>query len=104
MNEAAEGVAIGIIGGADGPTTIYVAEGSFWFLVVMLALYVLLFLFVMIRFIKNLKSKNKVRSIIYGSVVFLFLLLGIGIPLFRIGQIKQQMTEELESFYTQSSK
>ena len=75
MNEVTVYAPIGIIGGADGPTTIYVAEGSFWFLVVMLALYVLLFLFVMIRFIKNLKSKNKVRSIIYGSVVFLFLLL-----------------------------
>lgn len=104
MNKVAVCAPIGIIGGADGPTTIYVVKGAFWGLVVMLALYVLLFLFVMIRFIKNLKSKNKVRSIIYGSVVFLFLLLGIGIPLFKIGQIKQQMTEELESFYTQSSK
>ena len=92
-----------IIGGADGPTSIYVVgRDNFWVLVILLAVYLFLFIFVVIRFIKNLKSKNKVRSIIYGTVIFLFVLFTIGYTLFKIGQIRKQMNEQLE-LYMQSS-
>ena len=89
MDQIEEAIAIAIIGGADGPTSIYVGRGVFWTLVILLAVYLFLFIFVVIRFIKNLKNKNKVRSIIYGTVIFLFVLFTIGYPLFKIGQIRK---------------
>jgi len=39
--------------------------------------------------------KNKVRTVIYGTVAFLFVL-------FKIGQIRKQMNEQLE-LYMRSS-
>lgn len=63
---------ISIIGGADGPTTIYVAHGSLWTLVFAAVLCAAAFSFSVYKLIKSIKSRNKTGIIIFSAITALF--------------------------------
>ena len=63
---------IGIIGGADGPTTIYVASGVAWFYALILILFHLLMIFLALRFVKNIWLKT-ILCAVFGMILLLVL-------------------------------
>ncbi|MCQ2580422.1 MAG: sodium ion-translocating decarboxylase subunit beta [Treponemataceae bacterium] len=72
--------AIEIIGGADGPTTIYVSSGAKVQFIIFISIFVILFcagfVLALTNFIKNLKNKAKLKCMIYGAISLLFFMFG----------------------------
>ncbi len=62
-------LSVAIIGGADGPTSIYVTKDGF----LQIILSCCLFGFAIFGFVWSIKKKSKVRTVIYGAVIFLFM-------------------------------
>lgn len=64
MNNMVQAVQIAIIGGADGPTAIYISSESTWFYVAVCVLLFALSIFLIFRLVKNIREKKCVRAII----------------------------------------
>ena len=67
---------ISIIGGADGPTSIFVSPKGFGFaaacIVLLIAALLALFALVILKLRKSIKSRNTFRAIIFASLIFVF--------------------------------
>ncbi len=74
---------IGIIGGADGPTTIYVSDG--WFFPIVAILFAVLFFLLIYGFIRNIKRRNSIRTLVYGTIIvaFVFLIVAVTVLVTR---------------------
>lgn len=84
MYNLAQAAAIAVIGGADGPTAIYVSSEFPWVILVLSVLFISLFVFFLVRFIKNIRRKNKKKSVVYGIVCLLMLLI---LTIFMVSRI-----------------
>lgn len=73
MNKLLEASAITIIGGADGPTSIYVSSGAKWQLILILLIFIFFFIFGIIRLIQNIKKHKTIRTIAWSVVLFLMI-------------------------------
>ena len=83
MKQLFQADTIGIIGGADGPTTIFVAPEYFKYLIVPLSLMILgVCIFSIVFFVKRKKkfSQNKKKLIL--PIIFLIISLGLWILIF----------------------
>lgn len=72
MKQLMEAFQISIIGGADGPTTIYVCSKTSLIYEIVFGL---LFGFVIYKLIKNIKAKNRQKILIFGLVALLFVII-----------------------------
>ena len=67
---------ISIIGGADGPTSIFFSPKGFGFaaacIVLLIATFLTLFVLVIFKLRKCIKSRNTFRTIIFASLIFVF--------------------------------
>ena len=67
---------ISIIGGADGPTSIFVSPKGFGFaaacIVLLIAAFLALFVLVILKLRKGIKSRSTFRAIIFASLIFVF--------------------------------
>ena len=67
---------ISIIGGADGPTSIFVSPKGFGFaaacIVLLIAALIAVFVLVILKLRKGGKSRNTFRAIIFASLIFVF--------------------------------
>lgn len=67
---------ISIIGGADGPTSIFVTPKGFGFatvcIVLLIAAFLALFALVIFKISKSIKSRNTFRAIIFAPLIFVF--------------------------------
>lgn len=71
---------ISIIGRADGNTSIYVSDKSFFLIVLEILLIVFikfLIIFSVYKFVQNIKHKDIKKSVLFGSVVMLALIVFI---------------------------
>lgn len=73
MNKLLEASTIAIIGGADGPTSIYVSSGAKWQLILILLIFISFFCFGIIRLIQNIKKHKTIRTIVWSVVLFLMI-------------------------------
>ncbi|MCQ2596133.1 MAG: hypothetical protein MJ196_12805 [Treponemataceae bacterium] len=104
MENLLSAAAIGIIGGADGPTTIYVSSGAKVQLVIFISIFVILicagFVLALTNFIKNLKKKAKLKCIIYGAISLLFFMfVAIAAANFISIKIQQKQIEKALNQY-----
>ena len=67
---------ISIIGGADGPTSIFFSPKGFGFaaacIVLLITAFLVLFVLVILKLRKGIKSRNTFRAIIFASLIFVF--------------------------------
>ena len=68
---------IGIIGGADGPTTIYVSDGYFFQIAAIL--FAVLFFLAVLGFIRSIKKRKRIRAIVYGAIIAAFVFLAVAV-------------------------
>lgn len=80
MKDLFQAQAITIIGGADGPTSIYVSSGAIWQLILLCVVFILFIVFGVYRLIKNIKKRKTVRIVIWTLILFLLFFLGVCIP------------------------
>ena len=73
MEKLLEASAISIIGGADGPTSIYVSSGAKWQLVLMLLIFISFIAFGIFRLIQNIKKHKPIRIVVWSVILFLMI-------------------------------
>lgn len=66
---------IAIIGGADGPTVLFLSGGSTGMLIGIASLFLLLFGLVIAGLVRNIKRNKPVKICIYGILTAFFVLL-----------------------------
>ena len=71
---------IGIVGGADGPTTIYVSDGYFFPIAAILS--AVLFFLAVLGFIRSIKRRKRIRDIVYGAIIAAFVFLAVAVTVF----------------------
>ncbi len=89
MEQLKEAIAIAIIGGADGPTSIYISKQSLWILIIEILIFIAIFVFAIFGFIRSIKKKKILKSIIYGILILLVIL-----PVIVFGVKSHQIHEE----------
>ncbi len=94
-----QAVAIAIVGGADGPTSILVSKEYWWTLIVFAVVIFALFAALVCGFVINLKKRDKAKSIVLGIITFIFVALITLVLVFYIkdyqwNQILQKAFEE----------
>lgn len=82
---------ISIIGGADGPTSIYVSPAYLWQIIVILICVIALIVFGICGLIKNIKKNNKVKIILWSFVLFILILLVFIIPAWNFIETRKKM-------------
>ncbi len=96
MNQLDEALSISIIGGADGPTTIYILNP--WLLVIELIILTALFVFAIFGFIKNIKKRKIVKSVVFG-IIALSVILFISISAARTHKtLKENLKESIDLY------
>ena len=96
MNQLDEAFSISIIGGADGPTTIYILNP--WLLVIELIILASLFVFAIFGFIKNIKKRKIVKSVVFG-IIALSVILFISISAARTHKtLKENLKESIDLY------
>ena len=81
MYNLKQAASIAIIGGADGPTSIYVAKGSLLtFIILYIVVPAILFALAIFFLVRSIKKKQKARTIIFAILSGIFFL----IPIFLI--------------------
>ena len=73
MKKLFEASTIAIIGGADGPTSIYVSSGAKWQLILILLIFIFFFIFGIIRLIQNIKKHKPIRIVVWSVILFLMI-------------------------------
>lgn len=94
MNQLEEALAIGIIGGADGPTSIYISKQSLWLIIIEIIIFLFIFAFAIYGFVKNIKKRKIIKSIIYGIILLLVIL-----PVTIFGVKRYKIIKEYQKFY-----
>ena len=79
---------ISIIGGADGPTSIYVSPLFTWQIIAIIICFAGLIGFVIYRLIRNIKKSNKAKIILWSSVLFILIALGVIVPVWNFIEIR----------------
>lgn len=77
MEKLLEASAISIIGGADGPTSIYVSSGAKWQLVLMLLIFISFIAFGIFRLIQGIKKHKTIRTVIWSVILSILMFAGI---------------------------
>lgn len=77
MKKLLEASAISIIGGADGPTSIYVSSGAKWQLVLMLLIFISFIVFGIFRLIQGIKKHKTIRTVIWSVILSILMFVGI---------------------------
>lgn len=73
IDQLYKAAAITIIGGADGPTSIYISSVALWQIFLLVILLLAFIVFGICRLIKNIKDKNKLKAILWSCVLFLLM-------------------------------
>ena len=73
IDQLYKAAAIAIIGGADGPTSIYISYVALWQIFLLVILLLAFIVFGICRLIKNIKDKNKLKAILWSCVLFLLM-------------------------------
>lgn len=77
MEKLLEASAISIIGGADGPTSIYVSSGAKWQLVLMLLIFISFIAFGIFRLIQGIKKHKTIRTVIWSVILSILMFASI---------------------------
>ena len=64
MDQLNEAISIAIIGGADGPTSIYISKQSLWILLIEIFICIAIFIFAIYGLIRSIKKKKIIKSIL----------------------------------------
>ena len=56
-----EPISIAIIGGADGPTSIYISKQSLWMLIIEIFICIVIFIFAIYGLIRSIKKKKNYK-------------------------------------------
>ena len=94
MNQLEEVIAISIIGGADGPTSIYISKQSLWLLIIEILVFLFIFGFAIYGFIKNIKKRKIRKSIIFGIIILILIS-----PVIIFGVKRYKIIKEYQKFY-----
>lgn len=82
---------ISIIGGADGPTSIYVSSACLWQIIAIILCVIALIVFGICKLVKNIKKSNKVKILLWSSVLFILIFLVFIIPIWNLIETRKQM-------------
>lgn len=82
---------ISIIGGADGPTSIYVSPLFTWQIIAIIICFAGLIGFVIYRLIRNIKKSNKAKIILWSSVLFILIALWGIVPVWNFIEIRKNL-------------
>ena len=100
MNQFNEALSISIIGGADGPTSIFISKQSLWMVIIELIIITAIFVFAICGFVKNIKKKKIIKAIVYGIIglsVILFVSISAAITHKAVKENLQESIELYES-------
>ena len=98
MEQLGEAIAIAIIGGADGPTSIYISKQSLWMIIIETIIILALSVLVICGFVRNIKRRKIIKSLIYGIIIFAaFLFVTISAAI-RHKNYKEKLRETIELY------
>jgi len=98
MNQLEEAIAISIIGGADGPTSIYISKQSLWLLIIEILVFLFIFGFAIYGFIKNIKKRKIRKSIIFGIIILILIS-----PVIIFGVKRYKIIKEYQKFLSENT-
>ncbi|MBR6297023.1 MAG: sodium ion-translocating decarboxylase subunit beta [Treponema sp.] len=100
MYNLKQAASIAIIGGADGPTSIYVAKGSLLtFIILYIAVPAILFTLAIFFLVRSIKKKQKARTIIFSILSGIFFLTPIFLILCPIILAHKEAARIEKEFY-----
>ena len=94
MDQLNEAISIAIIGGADGPTSIYISKQSLWMLIIEIFIYIAIFVFAIYGLIRSIKKKKIIKSVVCGIIILL-----INLPVIIFGVKRHKTLKEYQKFY-----
>ena len=94
MNQLEEAIAISIIGGADGPTSIYISKQSLWILIIEILICIAIFVFAIYGFIRSIRKKKIIKSVVCGIIILLVIL-----PVIILGVKRHKILKKYQEFY-----
>ena len=89
-----EPISIAIIGGADGPTSIYISKQSLWMLIIEIFICIAIFIFAIYGLIRSIKKKKIIKSVVCGIIILLVIL-----PVIIFGVKRHKNLKEYQKFY-----
>ena len=75
MDGLSQAASIGIIGGADGPTAIYLGPGVIWLLLAGCILYVALFALAVLGLVRSIRKRRRLRTALSAILCAFFVLI-----------------------------
>lgn len=66
---------IGIIGGADGPTAIYLGPGGLWLLLACCVLYAVLFALAVLGLVRSIRKRRRLWTALFAVLCAVFVLI-----------------------------
>ena len=94
MDQLNEAISIAIIGGADGPTSIYISKQSLWMLIIEIIICIAIFIFAIYGLIRSIKKKKIIKSVVCGIIILLVIL-----PVIIFGVKRHKNLKEYQKFY-----
>ena len=94
MDQLNETISIAIIGGADGPTSIYISKQSLWILLIEIFICIAIFIFAIYGLIRSIKKKKIIKSIVCGIIILLVIL-----PVIIFGVKRHKNLKEYQKYY-----
>ena len=75
MDGFSQAASIGIIGGADGPTAIYLGPGVIWLLLAGCILYAALFVLAVLGLVRSIRKRRRLRTALSAILCAFFVLI-----------------------------
>jgi Na+-transporting methylmalonyl-CoA/oxaloacetate decarboxylase beta subunit len=75
MDGTFQAASIGIIGGADGPTAIYLGPGGIWLLLAGFVLYAALFALAVLGLVRSIRKKRRLRTALSAALCAVLVLM-----------------------------
>ena len=94
MDQLNEAISIAIIGGADGPTSIYISKQSLWMLIIEIFICIAIFIFAIYGLIRSIKKKKIIKSVVCGIIILLVIL-----PVIIFGVKRHKNLKKYQKFY-----
>ena len=94
MDQLNEAISIAIIGGAYGPTSIYISKQSLWMLIIEIFIYIAIFIFAIYGLIRSIKKKKIIKSVVCGIIILL-----VNLPVIIFGVKRHKNLKEYQKFY-----
>ena len=94
MDQLNEAISIAIIGGADGPTSIYISKQSLWMLIIEIFICIAIFVFAIYGLIRSIKKKKIIKSVVCGIIILL-----VNLPVIIFGVKRHKILKEYQKFY-----